>query len=245
MALDPAGHVGLADRIEVEASGGGVGEGRMQGRDLPGSDTRKQVTDHLPLRLQISVVVVHPGTGGQHHGLRPVARVAHDDRQAGHVEHGALPVPVVRQIDQGDVVAEVADEVLLRPEGQPAHRGVQPVGTDDQVVPAMPAVRETDVHATGAVGDRRERRIEAELHRVRHRAMQDAVQAVTCDLDIVVGLVGKPAQVEAGHLFARSVEHRHRLDNRDLLRLDLGQDAHAFGRAEGFSTHVDRCATGA
>jgi hypothetical protein len=59
---------------------------------------------------------------------------------------GAVQAEQVRNRVDGDEHAEVGDEPALVAEGQPADPGVDPVGADDQVEPALWGMRERHLH---------------------------------------------------------------------------------------------------
>jgi hypothetical protein len=212
--------VHLADRVEVEV------RCRVQsGQQFrhPPARAGERRGEHLPLRPDVAVVIADLGRDEEELRDRLVAGAEHARGPAGL----AVEQPRVLESERvGDAVdrhvhAQVAHDVLVRAEGQPADGGVHAVGADDQVEPARARVLERDPDPVGMFVEARDRVAEHVLGAVPGRLVQDPAEVAAQDLHVAGEDLGRHGRDRPA--VAIDVGRAAQVG---LPRPDLVQDAH-------------------
>ncbi len=165
-------------------------------------------------------------------GDRSARRVVH--------EHGVRVCGRPGQGCRGDVHAEVGDELRLRPEEEPAHPRVQPVGADDEVEAAWGSPFEGHVDAVAVVVQGQDGVAVDEVRVVAAGAGQDRGEITARDLQPVgAGLGGDPSDAVASAVDDGQVGRE-----RGCLA-QCWQQIHLLGYGQGGTPDVDRASAGA
>ena len=90
----------------------------------------------------------------------------------------------VRDREVGHVATKVPDELLLRPEGEPAYPGVQPVRADHKAEPPHGAAGERHLDAVPVLGQPDDPVVEQVFGSLAGGVVQDAGQVAAHDLDL-------------------------------------------------------------
>jgi hypothetical protein len=142
------------------------------------------------------------------------------------------------------VEAHVLDEVGFRPERQPTHRRVQPVGAEHQVEPARLGAVEGDAHPVLVLIQGDDGVVEQELGVVPTRLVQDRGEVAARQLHLAAaGRLLQGPQVDPSDAPARGVDEAHAGHVRAGLA-DAWHDPHPLGHVHGRPSDVHRTAAG-
>ncbi|CKV54633.1 Uncharacterised protein [Mycobacterium tuberculosis] len=144
-----------------------------------------------------------------------------------------------------DLAAQVVLEIPLRPEDQPAHVGVQSVGTDDQVEIARGGPFEGEPDAVAVLVDGGDAVVEDRFHLVFDRRVDRGGEIAARQAgEVVADHAAKDVDAQVGFDLAGGT------DGADVFhvvtrRCDLVRDAHSFGHLVADAPEVDHVAAGA
>jgi hypothetical protein len=174
-------------------------------------------------------------------GDRPAWRVVHQHVVRIHLEVVLLEI---MQWHRGDIEPHVPHELRLGAERQPAHGGMQPVGTDDQVEPAALGMLECNIYTTRVIIQRYDRITENEFGVIAARVEEGRGEIAAWEFHFAAS--GRPsqcAQVDPAGAPALGVEKAERPHVRRRLP-KARQYAHSLGDEDSVAAHVHRASAG-